>query len=112
MVLLLTLGWRRAVVVAVDYRLAPEHPFPAALDDALDAYRFLLAGGYPPGRIALGGDSAGGNLVLACMLRLRTEGLPLPACGWLVSPWVDLRMTGESLAGKAAIDPLASLGSQ
>jgi len=92
--------------LALGYRLAPEHPFPAALDDALDAYRFLLTEGYPPGRIALGGDSAGGNLVLACMLRLRAEGLPLPGCGWLVSPWIDLRMTGDSLADKAAVDPL------
>ncbi|WP_159713319.1 alpha/beta hydrolase [Geminicoccus flavidas] len=92
--------------LAIGYRLAPEHPFPAALDDALDAYRFLLAEGYPPGWIALGGDSAGGNLLLACMLRLRTEGLPLPGCGWLVSPWIDLRMTGESLDDKAAVDPL------
>ena len=92
--------------LAVGYRLAPEHPFPAALDDALAAYDFLLDQGIAPGAIVIGGDSAGGGLTLACMTRLRDAGKPLPGCGWLVSPWVDLQMTGASLAEKADIDPL------
>jgi monoterpene epsilon-lactone hydrolase len=92
--------------LAVGYRLAPEHPFPAPLEDALAAYRFLLGQGIAPSAIALGGDSAGGGLSLALMLRLRAEGEPLPACAWLISPWVDLSMTGESLKTKADADPL------
>lgn len=92
--------------LAIAYRLAPEHPFPAALEDALAAYRYLLDQGYPPGRIAVGGDSAGGGLTLALFQVLRSGGVPLPACGWLVSPWVDLEMTGESIAEKDDVDPL------
>jgi acetyl esterase/lipase len=92
--------------LAVGYRLAPEHPFPAALEDGLAAYRYLLTQGIAPSAIALGGDSAGGGLALAMMLRLRAEAGPLPACAWLVSPWVDLAMTGESLKTKADADPL------
>jgi acetyl esterase/lipase len=79
-----------APVHLLDYRLAPEHPFPAALDDALSAYRELLAQGTPPSRLALAGDSAGGWLALAAVLRLREEGTPLPAVLGLVSPWLDL----------------------
>lgn len=96
----------RIRTLAVGYRLAPEHPFPAALEDALTAYRFLLGQGIAPDRIALGGDSAGGGLSLALSIRLRDATLPMPGCMWLVSPWVDLAMTGESLVGKADIDPL------
>jgi monoterpene epsilon-lactone hydrolase len=92
--------------LALGYRLAPENPFPAALDDATAAFEFLLNDGYPAIRIAVGGDSAGGGLSLALMVRLRDAGRPLPACAWLVSPWVDLEMTGASMDGKAAIDPL------
>ena len=92
--------------LAVGYRLAPEHPFPAALEDATAAFDLLLARGYSPARIAIGGDSAGGGLTLALIISLRNAGRPLPACGWLVSPWVDLEMTGASMESKAAVDPL------
>jgi epsilon-lactone hydrolase len=98
----------QARTLAVGYRLAPEHPFPAAIEDARSAYRFLLDQGVAPSKIAIGGDSAGGGLTLALMTSVRDAREPLPACAWLVSPWVDLRMTGASLAEKAAIDPLVS----
>ena len=93
-------------VLALGYRLAPEHPFPAALDDALSAWHFLRGEGFAAQRIAIGGDSAGGGLTLACMLRLRDTGEPLPGCAWLVSPWTDLTMSGASMADKDAVDPL------
>ncbi|MFI0843830.1 alpha/beta hydrolase [Mesorhizobium sp. IMUNJ 23232] len=92
--------------LALAYRLAPENPFPAALDDATAAFEFLLAQGIDPNRIAIGGDSAGGGLSLALMQRLRDAKKPLPAAAWLVSPWVDLQMTGATIDSKAAIDPL------
>jgi monoterpene epsilon-lactone hydrolase len=92
--------------LAVGYRLAPEHPFPAALEDAGAAYGFLRDQGIAPGNIVIGGDSAGGGLSLATMLTLRNAGKPLPGCAWLVSPWVDLQMTGASMTKKAAVDPL------
>jgi len=98
----------QARTLAIDYRRTPEHPFPAALDDALCAYRWLLAQGLQPGQIAVGGDSAGGGLTLALMVSLRERGLPLPACGWCVSPWVDMEARGESYATKAAVDPMIS----
>jgi acetyl esterase/lipase len=97
-----------ARTLAVRYRLAPECPFPAALDDARAAYAFLIGQGIAPQHIALGGDSAGGGLCLALLTSLRDAGHPLPACAWLISPWVDLEMTGASLAAKAAVDPLIS----
>jgi epsilon-lactone hydrolase len=98
----------QARTLAVGYRLAPEHPFPAAIEDARAAYRFLLDQGFAPSKIAIGGDSAGGGLTLALMTSVRDAREPLPACAWLVSPWVDLQMTGASLAEKAASDPLIS----
>lgn len=95
----------RAQVVYFDYRLAPEHPFPAALDDAITVYRWL-AGRIDPERIVLLGDSAGGGLVLGTLLRLRDEGLPLPAATVAISPWTDLALTGPSLQSNAASDPM------
>ena len=92
--------------LAVGYRLAPEHPFPAALEDAGAAYRFLRDQGIAPSKIVIGGDSAGGGLSLATMLTLRNANTPLPGCAWLVSPWVDLQMTGASMTKKADVDPL------
>ena len=92
--------------LAVDYRLAPETPFPAALDDAKAAWRFLQDQGYSPASIVVGGDSAGGNLTLELIALLRDAGKGLPACGWLISPWTDLTMSGETLASKDAVDPL------
>ena len=96
----------QARTLAIDYRRAPEHPFPAAHEDALTAWRFLRAQGIAAEHIAVGGDSAGGNLALGLIRRLRSAGESLPACGWLVSPWTDLTMSGETLDTKDAIDPL------
>ena len=96
----------RARTLALAYRLAPEHPFPAALEDALAGYRYLLDAGVAPGRIALSGESAGGGLALAAAQALREAGMPLPGCLWLASPWTDLALTGASLETKAAVDPL------
>ncbi|MGY8635078.1 alpha/beta hydrolase [Bradyrhizobium sp. 14AA] len=93
-------------VLAINYRLAPEHRFPAALDDALAAYRYLLDQGLQPADIALAGDSAGGNLVLGAMLALRDRGETLPAAALLMSPWTDLAATGASYESRAKADPI------
>jgi len=88
-----------------EYRLAPEYPFPAALEDVLAVYRQLLAGGVAPQRLVLGGESAGGGLVLATLLALRDDGIPLPAAVFVLSPWTDLAATGASLVTRARQDP-------
>jgi monoterpene epsilon-lactone hydrolase len=93
-------------VLAVNYRLGPEHRFPAALEDALAAYAWMLKQGLQPENIALAGDSAGGNLVLTLMLSLRDRGEVLPAASALMSPWTDLAATGESFQSRAAADPI------
>jgi monoterpene epsilon-lactone hydrolase len=93
-------------VFAPDYRLAPEQPFPAALDDVVAVYRALLDRSIPPGRIVLGGESAGGGLVLSLMLRLRALGLPLPAAAVVFSPWTDLAATGASLQANSGRDAM------
>lgn len=93
-------------VFSLKYRLAPEARFPAALDDALTAYEWLLRQNIAPAKIALAGDSAGGGLVLSLLLRLRDEKLPLPACAACFSPWADLIGTGESTRANAKCDRL------
>src|ERR1700710_3114652 len=92
--------------LAIDYRRAPEHPYPAAHEDALTAWRFLRQQGLAAKRIAVGGDSAGGNLTLGLIQRLRASGENLPGCAWLLSPWTDLTMSGATLQTKDAVDPL------
>ena len=92
------------VGVNITYRLAPEHPYPAQQEDALAAYRWLLQGGTDPRRLALMGDSAGGNLVLCLLRRLHREGLPMPAAAVCLSPWTDLANGGESMAANEPFD--------
>jgi len=96
--------------LAVDYRLAPEHPFPAALEDALKAWRFLREQGIAAGDIAVSGDSAGGGLTVALLENLRDAAMELPGCAWLVSPWTDLTLSGSTLASKEAVDPIIHEG--
>jgi monoterpene epsilon-lactone hydrolase len=96
-----------ARALAIDYRLAPEHPYPAAVEDATAAYRWLLCTGVDPARLVIGGESAGGGLTVATLAALRDAGEPLPAAGVCVSPWVDLECLGESMTTKAEIDPIA-----
>jgi len=91
---------------AINYRLAPENPFPAGLDDALAGYRWLLEQGVDPARLVIGGDSAGGGLTLATLQRLREAGDPLPAAAVLLSPWTDLEATGESVKTRREADPM------
>ena len=92
--------------LAIDYRLAPEHPFPAALEDATTAYGWLLTQGYTPSQIIVAGDSAGGGLALATLVALRDAGQPLPAGAVCISPCTDLALTGASIQDKAPVDPI------
>jgi epsilon-lactone hydrolase len=92
--------------LAIAYRLAPEHPFPAAYDDVLTAWRFLRDQNIPAAHIAIGGDSAGAGLTLALIGRLRDAQEKLPGCAWLISPWTDLTMSGPALSNRDAVDPL------
>ena len=95
-----------AQVYAPNYRLAPEHPYPAALEDAVAAYRWLLRTGVPPSRVALAGDSAGGGLAFSTAIAIRDSELPAPAALALISPWVDLRCDAPSMTKNAGIDPM------
>lgn len=93
-------------VLAIDYRLAPEHPYPAAVDDAVASYRWLLEQGHEGRDLAVAGDSAGGNLLMVLLQRLREEGLPLPASAICYSPWTDLTGSGASVTLNARRDPM------
>jgi acetyl esterase/lipase len=95
-----------AKVISVDYRLAPEHPYPAAVDDALAAYQALLEGGTAPSDIALAGESAGGGLAVATLVNARDHGLPLPAAAFVMSPYADLTLAGATMETKREADPL------
>ena len=96
--------------LAPEYRLSPEHPFPAARDDALTVWRRVRREGYAAKQIAVGGDSAGANLTLALVGELKRAGEDLPGCLWLLSPWIDLTMAGATLVSKSAVDPLIQKG--
>jgi len=96
----------RARVLVIDYRLAPEHPHPAAVEDSVAAYRWMLAQGLAPRRIAVAGDSAGGGLTVATLVAIRDAKLPLPSAGVCLSPWVDLEGIGETMTTKADVDPI------
>jgi epsilon-lactone hydrolase len=98
----------QASALLLDYRLAPEHPYPAAVDDATAAYGWLLEQGVAPGHVVIGGDSAGGGLTVATLLALRDARLPLPAGGVCISPWVDLTFSGASYRTRAAVDPIVT----
>jgi monoterpene epsilon-lactone hydrolase len=91
-------------VLSLDYRLAPEHPCPAAVEDAVAGYRFLLDQGIKPARIVIAGDSAGGGLTVATLQAIRDTGLPTPAGGWCISPWTDMTATSGTMASKAEKD--------
>jgi len=99
-------GASGARALAIDYRLAPEHPFPAAVEDAVAAYRWLLSTGVDPAQVIIGGDSAGGGLTVATLVALKEAGEPMPGAAACISPWTDLALTGESLISKADADPM------
>jgi acetyl esterase/lipase len=97
-----------ARVLGIDYRLAPENPFPAAVEDAVTSWKWLLGQGLDASRCAIGGDSAGGGLTLATLVALRDRGIALPGAAVLISPWTDLAGTGDSVRTKAAEDPMVT----
>ncbi len=96
----------KARVLLIDYRLAPENPHPAAVEDAVAAYRWMLQQGLKPSRIAVSGDSAGGGLTVATLVAIRDAKLAMPAAGVPISPWVDLEGIGDSMTTKATVDPI------
>ncbi|MFF2090770.1 alpha/beta hydrolase [Paenibacillus sp. NPDC058174] len=98
----------QARVLSINYRLAPEHPFPAPIEDALKAYDWLLDQGYKPHNIIIGGVSAGGNLTAALLMKIRDTKTPMPAGGVMVSPWIDLGQTGETYVTKEGVDPVVT----
>ncbi|HET7050010.1 MAG TPA: alpha/beta hydrolase [Solirubrobacteraceae bacterium] len=98
----------QAKVISVDYRLAPEHPYPAAVDDALAAYEGMLQSGIAPSEVAFAGDSAGGGLAIATLVNARDRGLPLPAAAFVMSPYADLTLAGTTIDTKREVDPLLS----
>jgi epsilon-lactone hydrolase len=98
-----------AKVISVDYRLGPEHPYPAAVDDALAAYRALLDDGIAPSDVVFVGESAGGGLAISTLVNARDHGLPLPAAAYAMSPYVDLTLTGSTMENRAEVDPLLGL---
>lgn len=100
----------RGRALTIDYRLAPEHPYPAALEDALAAYQWLLDKNIPPKQIAVAGDSAGGGLTIALLVALRERGLPMPASAVVLSPWTDLSASGESWQTNAEADYVINAG--
>jgi len=95
-----------ARALAIDYRLAPENPCPAAVEDSMSAYQWLLSTGVDPARLVIAGDSAGGGLTVATLVALRDAGKPLPAAGVCLSPWVDLECLGESMTSKVEDNPM------
>jgi acetyl esterase/lipase len=97
-----------ATVISVGYRLAPENPYPAAVDDALTAYRALLDNGTDPSDVAFGGESAGGGLAIATLVNARDQGLPLPAAAYVMSPYADLTLAGATMETKRDVDPVLS----
>lgn len=99
----------RAPVLIIEYRLAPENPFPAALDDALAGYEWLRDQGHDPSSLAIAGDSAGGGLALATLLAIKDRGQSLPACAVVFSPWVDLELKGGTMVSKADVDPIVHI---
>ena len=98
----------KAKTLLIDYRLAPENPFPAAVEDSVAAYRWLLEQGINPKKITIAGDSAGGGLTVATMVDLKEKGEPLPAAAACLSPWVDLECIGETMVSKAEADPVVT----
>ena len=98
-----------AKVISVDYRLGPEHPYPAAVDDALAAYEALLHNGIAPADVAFAGESAGGGLAVATLVNARDHGLPLPAAAFVMSPYADLTLAGATMQTRREVDPLMSL---
>lgn len=100
----------KARALALEYRLAPEHKFPAAVEDSVAAYQWLIAQGYQPNKIVIAGDSAGGGLTLAALLSIRDRKLPMAAAGVAISPWADLEGTGDSMKTRAHRDPMVGGG--